>query len=144
MAADWPQKSAKSANQGNRNKPPRTQNIDRINLIRLRIQETLRLAARKFVHIDGGQRAAAFSYSAFLALFPLILLLVSAASAIFGRAMACKAVINYAGKYIPLSGEMQRHVFDTISGIIQTRGEAGALAFLILIWAAAQFFTTVV
>ena len=28
--------------------------------------------------------------------------------------------------YVPISGEMQRHIFDTIAGVIMARGQAGA------------------
>ncbi len=113
-----------------------------INKLTRRAWPTLRLAAQKFMEIDGEQRAAAFAYSAFFAMFPLILLTVSIASMFFDRAAAGNAVIDYAEKYIPLSGDMQASVFNTIAKVIQDRGEAGALAFVMLVWAAAQFFKT--
>jgi len=105
---------------------------------------TLTLAAQNFLNIDGGQRAAAFAYSAFFALFPLILLLVSLASVFFDKATAGTAVIGYIEKYLPLSGEVQQHLFDTVLRVARTRGQAGILAFAMLTWAAMQFFTTLV
>jgi len=39
---------------------------------------------------------------------------------------------------------MQRYIFATIAGVIKARGQAGAVAFLILIWAAIQCFTTLI
>ena len=116
----------------------------RTNVIRLKVQNTLRFAVRKFVNIDGGQRAAAFAHNAFLALFPTILLMVTTASALFGRAMADKDVTNYIGGYLPSGGGMRRNVFGAIDGIVNARGEAGALVLAILIWSASQFFITIV
>ena len=46
--------------------------------------------------------------------------------------------------YVPISGEMQRQIFDTIAGVIKARQQAGAVAFLILVWAALQCFTTLI
>jgi Ca2+-transporting ATPase len=105
---------------------------------------TLRLAMRKFLRIDGGQRAAAFAYSAFFALFPLMLLLVTLTSFIFDRANAGAVVVSYAEKYIPISGDIQVHVFNTILRIAGARGRTSLTAFVMLIWAATQFFTTII
>jgi YihY family inner membrane protein len=108
------------------------------------IQRTLRLAGARFFNIDGGQRAAAFAHNAFLALFPTILLAVSMVSALFGRAMAGRDVVNYIGKYLPSGGGLRRNVLGAIDGIVSARGEVGALVVIILIWAAAQFYITIV
>jgi len=39
---------------------------------------------------------------------------------------------------------MQRHIVETIAGVIKTRDQAGAVAFLILVWTALQCFTTLI
>ena len=39
---------------------------------------------------------------------------------------------------------MQGHIFNTISGVVRARGQAGAVALLMLVWVATQFFTTLV
>ena len=109
-----------------------------------RSRATLKLAAQKFMHIDGGQRAAAFAYSAFFALFPLIVLFVTAATLFMDRADAARIVISYVERVVPISGEMQAYVFDTVSRVIRSRGQASAVAFAILVWVAAQFFTTLI
>ena len=108
------------------------------------IWATLLLAAQKFLRIDGPERAAAFSYNAFFSLFPLVVLLVSAASLFIDHAMAGQAVIGYVERYVPLSGEMQNYIFNTISGVVRARGQAGAVALLMLVWVATQFFTTLI
>ena len=39
---------------------------------------------------------------------------------------------------------MQRYIFDTIGGVVKARGQASAIAFLMLVWSAMQFFTTLI
>ena len=46
--------------------------------------------------------------------------------------------------YVPISGEMQSHIFNTIAGVVKSREQAGAVAFFILVWAALQCFTTLI
>lgn len=103
----------------------------------------LRLAGRKFIAIDGGQRAAAFSYSAFFALFPAIILFVTAASFFMEKTAAAGLVFSYLKNFVP-SGGGEAYVFDALSRVIRARGQAGSVALLMLVWVAAQFFTTLI
>ncbi len=105
---------------------------------------TVRLAAGKFYHIDGGQRAAAFAYSAFFALFPLIVLFVTAVTLFTDRGSAVRIVISYVERFVPISGDMQSYIFDTVSHVVRARGQAGAVALLMLVWVSSQFFTTLI
>ena len=109
-----------------------------------RVWAILCLAVKQFFRIDGAQWAGAFAFNAFFSLFPLIVLLVTIASSFVDRDKAGKEVIAYMESYVPISGEMQRHVFDTIAGVIKAREQAGVVAFLILVWAALQCFTTLI
>lgn len=116
----------------------------RIYTIAQKIFATLRLTAQKFLRIDGEQRAAAFAYSAFFALFPLMVLFVTAASVFTDRGEAAGVVITYVEKFVPLSEEMQHYVFATLSHVIAARGKASAVALLMLVWVSIQFFTTLI
>ncbi len=102
------------------------------------------LAVKKFSRIDGSQWAGAFAYNAFFSLFPLMILLVMLVSSFVDRSRAGKEVIAYVESYVPISGEMQRHIFETIAGVIKVQGQAGAVAFLILVWVTMQCFTTLI
>lgn len=102
------------------------------------------LGMKTFSQIDGTQWAGAFAFNAFFSLFPLILLLVTIASAFIDRDRAGREVIAYVESYIPISGEMQTYIFDTIGGVVKERGPAGAVASLILAWVALQCFTTLI
>ncbi|MBI5743376.1 MAG: YihY/virulence factor BrkB family protein [Elusimicrobia bacterium] len=105
---------------------------------------TVRLTARRFNEIDGGQRASAFAYSAFFSLFPLILLFVAAATLFIDRSAAGNLVISYVERFVPITGEMRDYVFNTVTRVVRARGQAGAVAVAMLVWVAAQFFTTLI
>jgi Ca2+-transporting ATPase len=109
-----------------------------------RVWAILGLAVTKFFQIDGAQWAGAFAFNAFFSLFPLMVLLVTIASLFVDRDRAGKEVIAYMESYVPISGEMQRHIFDIIAGVIKARERAGAVALFILLWAALQCFTTLI
>jgi Ca2+-transporting ATPase len=116
----------------------------RLGLQTRRVWAILYLTVKKYLRIDGAQWAGAFAFNAFFSLFPLTVLLVTAASSFVDRDRAGKEVIAYMESYVPISGEMQRHIFDTIAGVIKARQQAGAVAFLILVWTARQCFTTLI
>lgn len=109
-----------------------------------RVWSVLRFSLRTFIRIDGDLLAGAFAYYAFFALFPLIVLFVTIASVFIDRDRAGREVIAYVEAYVPIHGEMQLHIVRTITGVINARGRAGAVALLMLVWAAMQFVTALV
>jgi Ca2+-transporting ATPase len=125
-------------------KPAPVEPVNRLDQKTNRTWAILCLAVKKFLQMDGAQSAAAFAHYAFFSLFPLIVLIVTIASAFIDRDRAGTEVIAYVETYIPITGEMQRTIFDTINGVIKARGQAGAVAFLMLIWAAMGFFATLI
>jgi YihY family inner membrane protein len=102
------------------------------------------LALKKFLRIDGVQWAGAFSFNMFFSLFPIIVLFVTIASIFIDRDQAGKIIITYIENFVPISGAMNNYIFNTISGVINTRGQAGIVAFVILVWAALQCFITLI
>ena len=109
-----------------------------------RIRKILSLSFKKFLRIDGVQWAGAFSFNMFLSLFPLIVLFVTIASTFIDSDRAGKEIILYIESYVPISGEMHNYIFNTISGVINAREQAGLVAFVILLWAALQCFITLI
>jgi YihY family inner membrane protein len=101
-------------------------------------------SVKRFLQIGGTQWAGAFAFNAFFSLFPLMVLLVTIASFFVDRDRAGKDVIAHMETFVPISGEMQRQIFDTIAGVIKAREKAGAVALLVLVWAALQCFTTLI
>jgi YihY family inner membrane protein len=116
----------------------------RFEQITRRVWALLRHAIKKFVNIDGTEWAGAFAFNAFFALFPLAVLFVTIASFFVDRDRAGQEVIAYLKSYVPISGKMQHHIFNTIAGVITARRQAGAVALLILVWVALQCFTTLI
>jgi YihY family inner membrane protein len=123
---------------------PRLGQPSRLSQETRRVWMILRLASRLFLRIDGAQWAGAFAFHAFFSLFPAMVLLVTMASGFIDRDRATSAVITFMEKHVPISGEMQRQVVDTVAGVIQARKPVGLVAFLILVWGALQCFTTLV
>jgi uncharacterized BrkB/YihY/UPF0761 family membrane protein len=109
-----------------------------------RVWTVLYLAVKKFLHIEGGQWAGAFAFNAFFSLFPLMILLVTITSSFVDRDRAVKVVISYVENYVPIRGEMQSYIFETIAGVIKERRQASTIALLILAWVALQCFTTLI
>ena len=107
-------------------------------------REALDTAWRRFMAVDGGQRAAAFAYSAFFALFPMVLLTVSVASYFLSPEEAAQMVVGFIEKLVPPGSGSHPLVFQAISRLAQARGQAGAIALLMLVWTSAQFFSTLV
>lgn len=107
-----------------------------------RVWATLYLAVKKFWQIDGVQWAGAFAFNAFFSLLPLIVLFVSIASVFIDSDRAGQEIIAYLERIFPINGEMQNYIFDTIAGVINARGQAGAVALLLLVWVALQSFIT--
>ena len=118
--------------------------ISRLDQKTHRVRSILVLALKQFSRIDGAQWAGAFGFNAFFSLFPLMVLLVSIASFLIDQDRAGKEVVAYLERYVPMSGETQRHIFGAIVGVINARGQVGAVAFLLLIWVALRCFTTLV
>lgn len=104
----------------------------------------LSLAVKRFLQIDGTQMAGAFSFNAFFSLFPLMILLVTIVSSFVDKNRAGREVIAIIESYVPINGEMQRYIFDVISGVINSREKAGTFASLALAWTTLQCFTTLI
>ena len=73
-----------------------------------------------------------------------MVLLVSIASVFVDRDRAATEVIAFVESYVPIAGDMRSHIFDTVAGVIKARGQAGVVAFFILVWVTLQCFTTLV
>jgi Ca2+-transporting ATPase len=102
------------------------------------------LAIKKFFRIDGVAWAGAFAYNAFFSLFPLLLLLVTLGSLFVDPEQAGRMSVTFLESYAPLRGDLQGFISRTLAGVIEARGQASAVASLILLWLAVQCFATLV
>ncbi len=109
-----------------------------------RIWDIVWLAVKNFLRIDGAQWAGAFAFNAFFSLFPLCVLFLTIASVFIDRDRAGKEIIGFMESYVPMSDTLQSDISDTIDGVVNARGKAGVVSFLILVWAGIQCFTTLI
>lgn len=109
-----------------------------------RVRAIQHLAVNKFLQIDGLLWTGAFAFNAFFSLFPLIVLFVTIASYFIDPDRAGTEIIGYVERYVPISGEMQHSIFDTLAGVVNARGKAVTVALFLLVWVAIQCFTTLI
>jgi len=104
----------------------------------------LRRASQTFFEIDGSQWAGAFAFNAFFSLFPLVVLLVTVGSFFVDRDRAGNEIVAYLESHVPITGEQQHQIVETFAGVVKARERAGAIAGVMLVWAALQCFNTLI
>jgi YihY family inner membrane protein len=107
----------------------------------VRIGRVLWLTTCRYLETDGELRAASFAYYAFFALFPLILLFISIGSLFWDQAEVADQVIGLL-QHIP--AELNQQIVSTINGVMHSRGQAGLIAVLALVWSSLRFFQSLV
>lgn len=110
----------------------------------VRVLQMFWAAVLKFFDIDGEQRAAAFAYYAFFALFPLILLFVTIGSQFWDNAAVVTYIIENLGYYVPFNTSDRSIVDAAIHGVADSRRGVSALAMVGLIWTSTHFFHAMV
>lgn len=103
-------------------------------------------AIHRYSDIDGNQRAAAFAYYSLLAIFPLILLLVSIGTMFFSGDPEDirKTILGFINEYAPVGATQENAVLSTVETVIKTRGSASVIALLGLAWTSLRFFQALV
>lgn len=81
--------------------------------------------------------AASLSYYALLALFPLLLVLVGAASFFIDRNVALSMVMRIAGQYLP---GVESQVQAILMQVVDLRGTATLIGLVTLLWSASGVF----
>lgn len=104
----------------------------------------LAATVRKFLEIEGPQRAAAFAYYAFFSLFPLVILFVTIGSYFVSRELAARRVLGYFESFAPVEPEMKRQVFETIVRVVKARAKFGIVASVVLVWGSLHFFKALI
>ena len=108
----------------------------------------LKTAGGLFSDINGTVWAASFSYYAFFALVPLIVLLVTLgtdfAARFVGEEAAQAKAFDYIVANIPLGVQGRELLGSTIHGVLQARGKIGLVALVGLLWSSLGFFQSLV
>ncbi len=105
---------------------------------------SLALCVRTFVRVEGPQRAAAFSYYAFLALFPMAILMATIASGFVSQASATSGVVYSLEKILPLGSQYRGLIFYNLWKVAEKRQSTGVLAFLGMLYVSLLFLNSLV
>jgi membrane protein len=83
------------------------------------------------------QWAAAISYYSLLSLFPLLLAAVSGAAYFVDSHWAVQKATDLLDEFVPQGGDLVREI---VFGVIEARGPAGFLSFVVLLWTGSRVF----
>ncbi len=112
------------------------------------VWQRLKRANDLFSDINGTVWAASFSYYAFFALVPLIVLLVTVATDVAARFVgehdAQAKAFEYIVANIPLGTQGRELIGSTIRGVLDSRGKIGLIASVGLLWSSLGFFQSLV
>ena len=101
----------------------------------------LRHAFTNFTLARGAEAAAALSYYAFFAIFPLLIVFISVASYFLEREFVKQQVMEAVINVIPLSATL---IINNINSVLQLRGAVTTIALISLIWSASNLFNKIV
>jgi len=104
----------------------------------------LKLSFKKFIEIDGAQRAAAFSYYAFISIFPLIILLISIGSTFLDANIVSNYIFNYIENYFPLNENIQKNIFSSIQIVLNKQNKFNLIALIVLVWGSIKFINSLI
>jgi len=100
----------------------------------------LRRAGQGYADAQAAQAAAALSYYIFFSLFPLLFLLVSAATYIWnlGSEEAFESAVLFISQAIPVSQDL---IHNNLAKIISSRGAVGLIGLVAAVWSSSSAFT---
>lgn len=97
----------------------------------------VRQVVRDLVQDDAAHWAGGIAYYAILSLFPLLLVLISLASYVVEPGWAVERATALLGDFVPEGEAFVRGVMDEV---LETRGTAGILSMLALMWTGTRVF----
>ncbi len=106
----------------------------------LLVQKTI----QHFERIEGNIRSAAFAYFAFLALFPLLLFLLSLSTLFVSVEQADEYLLNWLREIKIISEGQQTGLIETIRAVLASHRQASVIALIILAYLAQSIFQSLV
>jgi membrane protein len=116
------------------------QNRIKIQMMENRAVKFVFALAREIGQDDISNMAASISYYAFLALFPLLLSLLSIFGLFFPSESILQQLINFVGSFLPGSKGILE---NNISEIVRLRGALGIVGIIGLLWSGSGVFTAI-
>lgn len=99
----------------------------------------LRNAIRTFGEKQAAQASAGLAYYTLFSIFPLLLVFVAAGSYFLDREQVFNTVTQFVQQALPIS---KQAINENLHRILETRGSAGVVSILTLLWAASGMFTS--
>src|SRR5687767_9957992 len=106
------------------------ENINQLSGDRFSILET---AIRTFTEKQAAQASAGLAYYTFFSIFPLILAFVAGGSYFIDSHQVFNTVTQFIQQALPISRQV---INENLEEILEERGTAGIISFLILLWSA--------
>ncbi|MPZ23483.1 MAG: YihY family inner membrane protein [Dehalococcoidia bacterium] len=107
---------------------------------RHRVSQLIGVVRRKFGDDRGTTVAAALAYYLLLALFPMVLFLVGAASFVLDRDEVKQEVLDGINQVLPIETGGESDIDGAVDGVIDSRGSIALFGVLGLLWSASSFF----
>ena len=101
--------------------------------------EILHTAFKGFGRCRGADAAAGLSYYTLMSLFPLLIVIVSVASSIFGSEQALQEAVVIIEKVIPVSQDI---IEQNLERLLTLRAPLGLAGLLVSLWSATLVFAT--
>jgi membrane protein len=103
------------------------------------VLEIIRQAFLRFSRVQGPEAAAAIAFYTIFSIFPLLLLLISAAGFLLKGHEAVQLVLNFVEQVLPA---IPAGLEDTLRQIVARRDVTGIIGLIGLVWSASAMFTT--
>lgn len=111
------------------------ENLNRLSGDRFRILET---ALSSFTEKQAAQASAGLAYYTFFSIFPLMLAFIAGGSYFLDSHQVFNTVTQFIQQAFPISRQV---INENLEEILEQRGTAGTVSFLILLWSASGMFT---
>jgi membrane protein len=103
--------------------------------------DLLRRTFQRMARTRATEAAATLAYFEIFSLFPLLLALIAAASLVMERQDAFRQVVDFIGRFIPVS---QALIEQNVQRVLQLRGPVGIVGLVGLLWSGTGFFNVLV
>src|SRR5689334_6648820 len=111
------------------------QTVNQLSGNRLRILEN---AVQSFTEKQAAQASAGLAYYSIFSIFPLLLVFIATGSYFIDTKQVFNVVTQFIQEALPISRQI---INENLQEILQTRGTAGIISILTLLWSASWMFT---
>ena len=111
------------------------QTVNQLSGNRLRILEN---AVQSFTEKQAAQASAGLAYYSIFSIFPLLLVFIATGSYFIDTKQVFNVVTQFIQEALPISRQI---INENLQQILQTRGTAGIISILTLLWSASGMFT---